>query len=371
MFNRFWLSMMGFIGLTSIFCVFPINAMTTIPHFAVSTLQLPNGVLLSTQAGSPLQAKWKDIEVSLQLPGVPPQYPYDQSVVGNHSQIIHQSFIKTPNGKAWFALNERTPPAASHSSKVTYEYWVALERTSMTTSYNVDYCIKATVVGNLQKAKQEVLQLVGNWKVPSNANQLTSYVEAPDMAQPGRSMWVYGWLKSSGKKPEPLYIELYREKEPNSGLDYDSILQSSGIYSKSISISRQLPYGDYQLLIYDAASGDYPVLQKEIYIAPIDNVQKKPKKIPTLNIWAEPLLVGTRLFVDGWVPKGVHQIALQIVHSKLKLQYNLTVQNNGYFKTMMLLPENMNSGKITFIIRDTQQQMILRKSVMVDKPQKN
>jgi hypothetical protein len=124
---------------------------------------------------------------------------------------------------------------------VTYEYWVALERTSVTIGYNLDYCIKATVVGNLQKAKQEVLQLVGNWKVPSNANLLTSYVEAPNISQPGKSVWVYGWLKSSSKKPEPLYIELYRAKEPNSGLIYDSILQSSGIYSKSISIPRQLP----------------------------------------------------------------------------------------------------------------------------------
>jgi hypothetical protein len=291
--------------------------------------------------------------------------------VGNHSQIIHQSYIKTPNGKAWFALNERTPPAASESTKVTYEYWVALERTSMTTGYNVDYCIEATVIGNLQKAKQEVLQLVGNWKVPSNANLSTSYVEAPNISQPGKSVWVYGWLKSSSKKPEPLYIELYRAKEPNSGLIYDSILQSSGIYSKSISIPRQLPYGDYQLLIYDAASGKHPLLQKEIYIAPIDNVQKKPKKIPDLNVWADPPLVGTKIFVDGWVPKGVHQITLHMIQSKQELQYNLAVQSNGYFKAMVLLPENMNFGKTVFVIRGTHRQVILKKSVMVDKPQQN
>lgn len=118
MFNWFRRSLLVCIGLTSVLGTLQANAMTTIPHFAVSTLQLPNGVLLSTQPGDTMQAKWKDIEVSLHLLGVPSQYPYGQSTVGNHSQIISQSFIKTPNGKDWFALNKRTPPAASRSSKL-------------------------------------------------------------------------------------------------------------------------------------------------------------------------------------------------------------------------------------------------------------
>jgi hypothetical protein len=113
------------------------------------------------------------------------------------------------------------------------------------------------------------------------------------------------------------------------------------------------------------------VLQKEIYIAPIDKTQQPPKKIPALNIWADPPLVGTKIFVDGWVPKGIHQITLQMIQSKQELQYNLIVQNNGYFKTMMLLPEKMNDGKAVFIIRDTHQQIIMRRSVTVDKPQHN
>ena len=54
----------------------------------------------------------------MQLLGVPSQYPYGQSAVGNHSQIIRQSFIETPSGKAWFALNKRTSPAVSHSTKL-------------------------------------------------------------------------------------------------------------------------------------------------------------------------------------------------------------------------------------------------------------
>jgi len=93
MVNRIRRTLLIGIGLVGVFNTLPTNAMITIPHFAVSTLLLPNGVLLSTQPESPMQVRWKDIEVSLQLLGVPSQYPYDQSVVGNHSQIIHQFYI--------------------------------------------------------------------------------------------------------------------------------------------------------------------------------------------------------------------------------------------------------------------------------------
>ena len=96
-------------------------------------------------------------------------------MVGNHSQIISQQFISTPNGKAWFAFNKRTLPAASHSTKATYEYWVAIERTSPSTAGQVDYCIEATVIGSLKKAKEEVLQLIENWKVPSSTENLTPF----------------------------------------------------------------------------------------------------------------------------------------------------------------------------------------------------
>lgn len=140
------------------------------PKFAVSTLRLPNGEVLTTQNGSIQGVKWKDVDVYLQMLGATLQHPYGQSVVGNHSQILSQKFISTPNGKAWFALNKRTPPAASHSTKATYEYWVAMERTSASTGYNIDYCIEAVVIGDRTKAEGEVKQLVSNWTVPSSAD---------------------------------------------------------------------------------------------------------------------------------------------------------------------------------------------------------
>ena len=100
MIKEFRRLLMVSLGLAGVLVILPANAMTTIPHFAVSMLQLPNGVLLSTQPGSSMQAKWTDIEVSLQLLGVPSQYPNGQSAVGNHSQIINQSCIETASGKA-------------------------------------------------------------------------------------------------------------------------------------------------------------------------------------------------------------------------------------------------------------------------------
>lgn len=269
MLNKVLSSMVAFTVLTGVLGTFQADAMTTAPQFAISILRLPNGTLLTTQKGDIAQVKWKDLDVSLQLLGVPSLYPYGQSVVGNHSQIISQQFISTPNGKAWFAFNKRTPPAASHSTKATYEYWVAMERTSPSTAGQVDYCIEATVIGSLKKAKEEVLQLIANWKVPS--------------------------------------------------------------------------------------------------IAPIDNTRKPPKKIPVLNIWATPPLVGMRLKIDGWVPEGLDRIKLQIDHGKLEVQRTLIVQRNGYFEQVILLPETLSSGETEFIIRAINHHIILKKSVMIAK----
>ena len=141
----------------------------TIPQFAASSLRLPNGTVLSTSSEAK-GTRWKDIEVHLLMTAVPPGHPYEQAVVGNHSQILSQEFISTPNGQAWFALNESTPPAAEQSDNATYEYWVAIERTSASTSYSIDYCIEAVVTGNRSEARAEVLQLVAGWKVPPTAD---------------------------------------------------------------------------------------------------------------------------------------------------------------------------------------------------------
>lgn len=369
MFNKLLLSsIVAFTVLIGVLGTFQVDAMTTLPPFAVSILRLPNGILLTTQKGDMAQAKWKDIEVSLQLLGVSPQHSYGQSVVGNHSQIISQKFISTPNGKAWFALNERTPPAASHSTKATYEYWVAMERTSSSTGYHVDYCIEATVVGKLKEAKLEVLQLIANWKVPSNAENLTSYIEAPSFAPSGSTIWVFGWLNSANKKTQPITIVFYKDKEPNSGLGFETTLRGSGTFSTSILIPKNMPNGDYRLIVYDySADGNKPILQKGIYIAPIENAIKPPKKIPVLNIWANPPLVGTKLLIDGWVPKGINKIKFEIDNGKLELQHVLTVRSNGYFEAMILLPVKMNLGKTEFVIRETNNHVMMKKSVIVAK----
>jgi hypothetical protein len=141
----------------------------TIPKFAASSLLLPNGTVLSTSSEAEA-TRWKDIEIHLLMTAVPPAHPYGQAVVGNHSQILSQEFISTPNGQAWFALNERTPPAAEQSGNATYEYWVAIERTSASTRYNIDYCIEAVVTGSRSEARAEVLQLLAGWKVPPTAD---------------------------------------------------------------------------------------------------------------------------------------------------------------------------------------------------------
>lgn len=138
-----------------------------IKQAAVSTLRLPNGHVLTTKTGGDSVAKWKDIEVTVEVLGVPAAYPYGQSITGNHSQIISHQFIHTRDGTAWFAFNEQTPPAAAKSKKVTYEYWVALKRKGPTST--VDYCIEATVIGNREMAKKEVLQLLAGWQVPKTA----------------------------------------------------------------------------------------------------------------------------------------------------------------------------------------------------------
>jgi hypothetical protein len=63
-------------------------------------------------------------------------------------------------GKADLVLNKRTPTAASQSTAATYEYWVILYGNEYT------YAIEAIIVGNKDKAKSEVLELLKNWKIP-------------------------------------------------------------------------------------------------------------------------------------------------------------------------------------------------------------
>lgn len=176
--------------------VSPVSAATH-PHFSVSTLLLPNGKVLTTAYPDLRGVRWKDVEVALLALGVPPHHPYGQSVVGNHSDILSQKYMSTFNGEVWFALNKRTPPAASQNTKATYEYWVAVERTGRSTGHNIDYCLEAVVVGNRARAQQEVRQLLSGWMVPVSADPVPVLIShAPGNIKLARAVQTY--LENTG-----------------------------------------------------------------------------------------------------------------------------------------------------------------------------
>ncbi len=135
---------------------------------AASTLRLPNGKVLST-AGVMRAVQWQDVAVLILVTGAVPEHPYGLSAVGNHSRILSQTFVETPDGKAWFALNERTPPAAEPHGPTTYEYWAVMARPSGSPGIDIDYCVEAVVTGDRQRARAEVLGLLAGWRVPAKA----------------------------------------------------------------------------------------------------------------------------------------------------------------------------------------------------------
>ncbi len=134
---------------------------------AAETLRLPDGSALSS-AGAVQARPWQDVAVRLSAMGALAGQPYGLYVVGNESRIVRQELIKTPDGRAWFALT-RTPPSAEPFGPTTYSYWVVVARPSRSPGIDIDYCVKATVTGNRQKAKAEVLDLLAGWKVPARA----------------------------------------------------------------------------------------------------------------------------------------------------------------------------------------------------------
>ena len=134
------------------------QSVQTNPLFDTS-LVLPNGQVvtpdqLEGQTVINHSVRWKDLLISLQIssPG--------GWVIGNHSTVLSHSSVSTSAGTATLVLNERTPPAAAESTTPTYEYWVISNRSQYT------YAIEATVIGNLDKAKNEVMELLNSWKVP-------------------------------------------------------------------------------------------------------------------------------------------------------------------------------------------------------------
>ena len=124
-----------------------------------TALKLPNGKVITPNQ----TVQWKDLAIQLLVTSLPPSYVTTNkyvTVVGNHSTIISHKTITTSAGQATLVLNKRTQPAASKSSAVTYEYWVIIYGSQYA------YAIDATVIGNLNKAKSEVIQLSQQWSVP-------------------------------------------------------------------------------------------------------------------------------------------------------------------------------------------------------------
>ncbi len=129
-----------------------------------TTLTLPNGKIMPPDHSF----RWKDISVSLLVTSLPTHSPKYAEIVGNHSTVLSHATIFTSAGTATLVLNKRTPSAASHSTTPTYEYWVIVYGSKYA------YCIDATVLGNRNKARNEVLQLSNNWNVPVEITPLTA-----------------------------------------------------------------------------------------------------------------------------------------------------------------------------------------------------
>ena len=129
-----------------------------------TTLTLPNGKIILPDHSF----RWKDISVSLLVTSLPTHSPKYAEIVGNHSTVLSRATIFTSAGTATLVLNKRTPSAASQSTTPRYEYWVIVYGSKYA------YCIDATVLGNRNKARNEVLQLSNNWNVPVEITPLTA-----------------------------------------------------------------------------------------------------------------------------------------------------------------------------------------------------
>ncbi|MDR3584932.1 MAG: hypothetical protein P4L59_06345 [Desulfosporosinus sp.] len=122
-----------------------------------TTLTLPNGQTVTPDH----EVQWKDLIVSLQIQSLPSPSPEQYlEILGNHSTALTHSNVSTSAGTATLVLNKRTPPATAKSTTSTYEYWVIVYGSQCT------YAIEATVIGNRDSTKNEVMELLGNWKVP-------------------------------------------------------------------------------------------------------------------------------------------------------------------------------------------------------------
>jgi hypothetical protein len=125
-----------------------------------TTLALPNGKVVTPNHS----VRWEDLSIQLLVTSLPPSLVEGyKAVVGNHSTVISHETIPTSAREATLVLNERTPPAASQSSKTTYEYWVVAYGSQYA------YAIDAIIVGSQSNAKSEVMELLNHWKVPKRS----------------------------------------------------------------------------------------------------------------------------------------------------------------------------------------------------------
>lgn len=139
-------------------------------------------------------------------------------------------------------------------------------------------CITGFLVGcdtsgttNGTKITSEIPATGPDTTVGTPANTVTSspsgHISAPNSAQPGSVVKITGWLHFPQHKDGQITIMLYRNHEPNSGLNFETSLHANGRFSSSILIPSHLQDGDYSLLIFVPFNDTmHKVLQKEIHI---------------------------------------------------------------------------------------------------------
>ena len=141
-------------------------------------LTLPNGEVVEPNR----PVRWKDLSIQLLVTRLP-HLKADgyKEVVGNHSTIISHKTISTSAGKATLVLNERTPPAASQSTSPTYEYWVIFY------GGEYAYAVDAIIIGNRDRAKSEIMELLNHWKVPEvlNSQHMWGETSGTSIYKPG------------------------------------------------------------------------------------------------------------------------------------------------------------------------------------------
>lgn len=201
-----------------------------------------------------------------------------------------------------------------------------------------------------------------------NISTRSSYIQAPNAVSPGSTIKISGQLPTIIKGTDKVTITLYRDGVLNSGLNFEAQVSDAGTFVASILIPKRIPDGQYQFLVFDySAVRNQPVLESGVYISPMQNTQIPPQKVPVLNIWATPPLIGTMIKMDGWVPRGIDSVKLVIGESTNEIQRIFPVQSNGYFEQEMVLPNTLTFGKTNFTILSMSNKVIIKKEVIVAK----